>query len=62
MTNSLTKDQLTCLFSLGASTVKEVIATTTRSPMRSLVALASGLGRVAIMDFVDWLSGVSVVR
>jgi len=46
----------------GGSTVKEVKATTTRSPTCNRVALASGFGRVAMMDFVAWLSGGWVVR
>jgi len=43
-------------------TVNDVSATTTRSPTCNRVALASGLGRVAIIDLVDRFSGVSVVR
>ena len=43
-------------------TVNEVSATTTRSPTCNRVALASGLGRVAIIDLVERFSGVSVVR
>ena len=43
-------------------TVNDVSPTTTRSPTCNRVALASGFGRVAIIDFVDRLSGVSVVR
>ena len=43
-------------------TVNEVSATTTRSPTCNRVALASGLGRVAIIDLVDCLSGGCVVK
>jgi len=43
-------------------TVNDVSDTTTRSPTCNRVALASGLGRVAMIDFVERLSGVSVVR
>jgi hypothetical protein len=39
-------------------TVNDVSATTTRSPTCNLMALASGLGRVAMIAFVAWLSGV----
>lgn len=46
----------------GGSTVNEVSATTTLSPTCNRVVLASGLGRVAMITFVLWRSGVSVVR
>src|SRR5678815_1095371 len=46
----------------GGKTVNEVSATTTRSPTCKRVALASGFGRVAMIDLVDLRSGVSVVR
>lgn len=46
----------------GGKTVNEVSATTTRSPTCSRVALASGFGRVAMIDLVGFRSGVSVVR
>ena len=54
--------QLVLFVPCCGNTVNEVKATTTRSPMCSLVALASGFGRVAMIDFVVFLSGVSVVR
>lgn len=46
----------------GGSTVNEASPTTTLSPTCNRVALASGLGRVAMITFVLWRSGVSVVR
>ena len=46
----------------GGRTVKDVRATITRSPTCRRVLLASGLGRVAMIDFVGSLSGVSVVK
>ena len=53
---------LTSVFFCGSSTVKEVIATVTRSPTCNLVVLASGFGRVAMMALVVCRSGVSVVK
>lgn len=50
------------LFSGEGSIVYEVIATTTRSPISSFTVLASGLSRVAMMDFCFCASGVWVVR
>jgi hypothetical protein len=46
----------------GGKTVKDLSATVTFSPACNRVALASGLGRVAMMDLVLERSGVSVVR
>src|SRR6185503_7322957 len=43
-------------------TVNEVSARTTRSPTCNRVVLASGFGRVAMIDLLGFRSGVSVVR
>lgn len=46
----------------GGKTVNDVSATVTRSPSCNRVVLASGFGRVAMIDLAEWRSGVSVVR